>query len=249
MHQKLLQVIALLMVVMTYADAQKPDPPDPLLTNEYRFTQIYTKPINEKWVMFAYTGYTQSPEKKYASVYASPPNLIYIPKSWLELYAAFIAVYTHNYRSTESWEFRPVVAAKLYVPNNKKIFLYSWTRFEDRFILQDHNLQSIPRLRNRFGVEAPIATKAKKWAPKTFYWLADIEPIWRLDQKKLEILRFRGGVGYIFKPRLRAEFQYFGDLSPTNNAPLGYVNSIWRLNLKFSFPRHGWRYPGDADID
>src|SRR5688572_22543594 len=150
-HQKLSLMIALLMIVTTQAVAQS----DPPITNENRFTQIYTKPINKKWVLFAYTGYTKSPEKEYTSVYASPPNIIYIPKQWLEFYAAFIAVYTKNKNASHSWEFRPVVAAKLYVPNEKKWFIYSWTRFENRYIRQDGKTQSIPRLRNRFGIEAP----------------------------------------------------------------------------------------------
>jgi hypothetical protein len=251
MHRRLTYIIAVLIIVSTHAAAQNNGvtPSETPITNEYRITQIYTKPINDKFVLFAYTGYTKSPEKDYTSVYASPPNIIYIAKPWLELYGAFIAVYTKNKNASHSWEFRPVAAVKAYLPNKKKWFIYSWTRYENRFILQNDNLQSIPRLRNRFGIEAPLAKKAKKWTPKTFYMLADIEPIWRLDQKKLEILRFRGGLGYVFSKKYRAEFQYFGDLSPTQNAPLGYVNSIWRLNIKVSFPRKGFTYPKSVDID
>jgi hypothetical protein len=251
-HQKLTYLTVLLVVVTAHAGAQNnvvAQNDTPPVTNEYRITQIYTKPINKRFVLFAYTGYTKSPEKEYTSVYASPPNVIYIAKPWLEFYGAFIAVYTKNNNASHTWEFRPVAAVKVYLPNKKQWFIYSWTRYENRFILQDDNLQSIPRLRNRFGIEAPLAKKEKKWAPKTFYMLSDIEPIWRLDQKKLEILRFRGGLGYVFNKKYKAEFQYFGDLSPTKNARLGYVNSIWRLNIKVSFPRKGFTYPKDADID
>ena len=250
-HQKLTHIIALLMIVTTHAVAQNEAAAqsDTPVTNEYRFTQTYSKPINDKFVLFIYAGYTKSPEKEYTSVYASPPNVIFIPKSWLEFYAAFIAVYTKNKNASHSWEFRPVLAVKVYLPNEKKWYIYSWTRYENRLILQDDNLDSRPRLRNRFGIEAPLATKDKKWAPKTFYMLADIEPIWRLDQKRLEILRYRGALGYVFSKKLRAEFQYFGDLSPTKNAPLGYVNSIWRLNLKVLLPKQGLFYPKDIDID
>jgi hypothetical protein len=244
-YRKLTPLIALLLLVTSHTFAQS----DPPITNEYRLTQIYTKPINEKWVMFAYTGYTKSPEKEYTSIYASPPNIIYIAKPWLELYAAFIAVYTKNKNASHSWEFRPVVAAKVYVPNERKWFIYSWTRFENRYIRQDGKTQSIPRLRNRFGIEAPLAKGDKKWKPKTFYVLTDIEPIVRMDQKRLEILRFRGGLGYVFSKKYRAEFQYFGDLSSPKGAPLSYVNSIWRLNIKVSFPRNGFTYPKTVDID
>lgn len=244
-HRKLTLIIALLMIVTAHAVAQS----DPPITNEYRVTNTTSKPINDKFVLFTYYGYTKSPEKEYTSIYGSPPNVIYIPKRWLEIYGAFITVYTKNKNASHSWEFRPIVGVKLYVPNEKKLYIYSWTRFEDRLIRQDGNTQSTPRLRNRFGIEAPLAKGDKKWAPKTFYILTDIEPIFRLDQKRLDILRIRGGIGYVFSKKYRAEFQYLGDLSTPKDAPLSHVNNIWRLNIKISFPKKGFTYPQDVDID
>ena len=140
LQPKLGTIIVLLIILTTHAVAQS----NPPITNEYRLTQIYTKPINEKWVLFAYTGYTKSPEKDYTSLYASPPNIIYIAKPWLEFYGAFITVYTKNKNASHTWEFRPVAAVKVYLPNEKKWFIYSWTRYENRLILQNDNLQSIP---------------------------------------------------------------------------------------------------------
>jgi hypothetical protein len=185
---RLLLAIALLMMATMCAISQE----DPLITNEYRFTQLVTRPINDKVVLFTYSGYTRSPEKAFHSVYASPPNLVFIPKSWVEIYAALIVVYTDNKTGGDSWEFRPITGVRFYLPNTKKLNIFSWTRYENRLILQNHNMISIPRLRNRFGIEAPLAKGDKKWAPKSFYMLADVEPIWRLDEKRLQVFRVRG---------------------------------------------------------
>jgi hypothetical protein len=245
-YRKLILIIAILMIASTHALAQDDDP---LITNEYRFTQLVTKPVNKKLVLFTYSGYTRSPEKQLHSVYGSPPNLVYIPKSWIEIYAAFILVFTSNKTGGNSWEFRPITGVKFYLPNSKKLNIFSWTRYEDRFILQNNNLKSIPRIRNRFGIEAPLARMDKAWTPKTFYMLADIEPIWRLDEKRLQVLRLRGGLGYIYSKRIRAEFQYFGELSETSSSPLDHTGNIFRLNIKILLPKKGLRYPKDADID
>jgi hypothetical protein len=85
------------------------------------------------------------------------------------------------------------------------------------------------------------------WTPKTFYIMADIEPIWRLDEKRLQVLRLRGGLGYIFNKSVRAEFIYHTELSGPENSSLDHTGNIWRLNLKVLLPRHGFRYPKDAD--
>jgi len=244
-HHKIAILIALLMIVAVHAAAQE----DPLITNEYRFTQLVTRPINEKVVLFTYSGYTRSPEKAFHSVYASPPNLVFIPKPWVEIYAALIVVYTDNKSAGDSWEFRPITGVRVYLPNKKKLNIFSWTRYENRFILQNRNMISIPRLRNRFGIEAPLAQGDKKWAPKSFYMLADVEPIWRLDEKRLQVFRARGGLGYIFNRAFRAEFQYFGEFSKTESQPSEHTGNIWRLNLKIFLDRHGLRFPKDVDID
>jgi hypothetical protein len=158
-----------------------------------------------------------------------------------------VAVYTDNDDHSHSWEIRPITGVKLYIPNNQKLNIYSFTRFEDRFIIQDRNVQSIPRFRNRFGIEAPLTKKEMGWTPKTFYIMADIEPIWRLDEKRLQVLRLRGGLGYIFNKSVRAEFIYHTELSGPENSSLDHTGNIWRLNLKVLLPRHGFRYPKDAD--
>jgi len=245
MHQKLLQVIALLMVAATCDAAQT----EPLITNEYRFTQIVSKPVSDKIVLFTYSGYTRSPEKEFRSIYGSPPNMIYILRPGIEFLVGMVAVYTRNDDASHSWEIRPVLGAKFYLPNKWKMQIYSFTRFENRFIIQNRDLQSIPRIRNRVGLEAPLAKGEKAWKPKSFYTLADIEPIWRLDEKRLQVLRLRGGLGYIFNRTVRAEFIYHLELSGTDDSPLDHTGNIWRLNLKVLLPRHGFRYPKDVDID
>src|SRR4030095_8708406 len=129
-YRKLAQMIAVLLLVTAYVEAQSITPP---VTQESRWTQIVTKPISNKMVLFTYSGFTDSYSKDFKSYYASPPNLIYKPKRWLELMAALVVVYNDNKAPTnDSWEFRPVLGAKFYIPNNKKWILFSMARFEYR---------------------------------------------------------------------------------------------------------------------
>jgi hypothetical protein len=46
---------------------------------------------------------------------------------------------------------------------------------------------------------------------------------------------------------VRAEFIYHTELSGPENSSLDHTGNIWRLNLKVLLPRHGFRYPKDAD--
>ena len=242
--QRTLPYLAILVMIFgSTAAAQS----DPLVTNEYRFTQIVSKPVSDKIVLFTYSGYTRSPEKEFRSVYGSPPNMIYLVKPWLEILVGMVGVYTKNDDNSHSWEIRPITGVKVYIPNKQKLNIYSFTRFENRFIIQNGDVQSIPRLRNRFGVEAPLTKTEKGWTTKTFYVMADIEPIWRLDEKRLQVLRLRGALGYIFNKNVRAEFIYHTELSGPENRHLDHTGNIWRLNLKVLLPRHGFRYPKDAD--
>jgi len=245
-HRKIGFVIASLLIVTTYAVAQN-DPP--AITNEYRVTQITAKPVSDKVVLFTYSGYTNSPEKHFSSYYSSVPNMIYLAKPWMEVLLGMVIVYTDNRRSNDSWEFRPVAGVKFYIPNEKKWAIYNFTRFEYRLIIQDDKAQKIPRFRNRIGFEAPLTSTEKAWTPKTWYVLADVEPIFRLDTKRLQVLRLRGGLGYVFNRNWRAEIIYHHETSGTATFPFDHTGNIFRLNLKLSLPRKGWRYPKSPDVD
>lgn len=238
----------IVILVTTFVQASAQDD-DPVITNEYRFTNITAKPVSDRMVLFTYSGITESPEKHFRSYYGSPPNIIYQVKPWMELLLGGVVVYTDNRRANDSWEVRPVTGVKFSVPNKKKWFIFSLTRFEYRMITQDDKMDKIPRFRNRFGIEAPLAKTEKAWTPKTWYAVADVEPIYRLDQMRLQVVRLRGGPGYVVSKNLRVELLYHYELSGTPTDPFDHTQNIFRLNFKVSLPRKGWRYPSPTDID
>lgn len=238
--------MVVLVILTTPALAQDDDP---VITNEYRFTNITAKPVSDRMVLFTYYGVTEAPEKHLRSYYGSPPNIIYQIKPWMEFLLGGVVVYTDNRRANDSWEVRPVTGVKFSIPNNHKWFLFSLSRFEYRMITQDDEMQKIPRFRNRFGLEAPLTTTEKAWTPKTWYVVADVEPIFRLDQKRLQVVRLRGGPGYVVNKNLRIEFLYHYELSGTATDPFDHTQNIFRMNFKVSLPRKGWRYPAPAEID
>lgn len=230
-----------------HAAAQPPDDED--ITNEYRATLVTSKPVSDKVVLFNYLGYVSSPDKKVKTLYYSPPGVIYKPKPWMELWGGVFGLYNWNENATDSWEIRPLVGAKFYVPNKKKLNIYNFSRFEYRFIRRNNYTQSIPRFRNRVGIEAPLTSLEKAWTPKTFYALADAEPIWRLDDKFLQLFRVRGGVGYVASKKFRTEFIYHTEFSGPKDGPFKYTGNIWRLNFKLMLPRKGVHHHHDIDID
>lgn len=246
-HRTIAPLIVVLLILCANVAAQ--DDEDPVITNEYRITNITAKPVSDKMVLFTYSGYTNSPEKHFSSYYGSPPNIIYQVKPWMELLQGMVIVYTDNRRANDSWEFRPVSGVKFSIPNDHKWFLFSLSRFEVRMINQDSKLETIPRFRNRFGLEAPLTKTEKAWTPKTFYLVADVEPIFRLDQRRLQVLRLRIGTGYVLNRNVRAEILYHHESSGTPTDPFDHTGNIFRLNIKVSLPRKGWRYPSPTDID
>lgn len=217
------------------------------VTNEYRATFVGSRPVSDKVTLYQYLEFLNSPNKGVKTLYYSLPGVIYKPKPWMELRAGVFGLYHWNKDTTDSWEMRPRVGVKFYVPNRKKLHIYNFTRFEYRFVRQNDYTQSIPRLRNRVGIEAPLAKQKNAWTPKTFYALADVEPIWRLDDKYLQFVRLRGGAGYIFSKKLRTEVIYYAEFSGPKGAPKEHTGNIWRLNFKLALPRKGVHHHVDVD--
>ncbi|HRI04821.1 MAG TPA: DUF2490 domain-containing protein [Pyrinomonadaceae bacterium] len=214
-------------------------PAPPPITNEYRLTLVISKPVTDKMTLFGYLGVVKAPDKDVGTLYYAPPGVIYRPKKWVELWAGLFGIYNKSSVTSNSWEMRPLGGIKFYVPNNKKINLYNFTRYEYRFINQNKHFTTQPRLRNRVGIEVPLSQK-NAWTPKSFYTLADVEPIWRLDDKYMSLLRVRGGLGYVVNKTWRAEFIYHTEFSKSSKTqPLSYTGNIWRLNIKLILPRKG----------
>jgi len=246
----LANVLLLIAIFSTNAAAQ-----DQNIWNEYRPSLVFAMPINEKWIAWQYNVLVYAPEKKLTTLGVTGPGITYRPKAksgeggWLEFWAGTLFAPTDNYHKSNSFEIRPVVGIRTFLPpNKKKINIFNFMRYEHRIFFQDHDTNLQPRLRDRGAIEIPLAKGEKRWAPKTWYTVADVEPFWRLDDKFLEKVRVRGTIGYIVKKRMAVEFIYHAEFAGSKGEPKKFVGNLFRLNLKFLFARGKGIFPR-IDID
>jgi len=242
-------VLLVIAVFSIHAAAQ-----DKNIWQEYRPSIILAMPVNQKVILFQYNVVIYAPEKKLTTLGATLPGITYRPLAkngkgtWLELWAGALFAWTDNYHSTNSFETRPVVGVRTYVPNLKKVNVINFGRYEYRAFKEGDKKTSQPRFRNRVSLEVPLAKGDKRWAAKTYYTAVDVEPFWRLDDNFMEKVRLRGTLGYIAKKRLAFEFIYHAEWAGSKGAPKKYVGNIWRLSIKFLFPRGKGIFPR-IDID
>ncbi|MBK6316892.1 MAG: hypothetical protein IPF53_22045 [Blastocatellia bacterium] len=182
--------------------------------NEYRGTLVTSIPITRKLILFQYPVV---PTKHVITYYYSPPGVIYKPKPWIELWAGMFGLYNNNAAKENSWELRPLAGVKFYVPNDRK-FPPPAPRggVPVHHPSESGTKESIPRVRTRLGIEAPLVPKERAWTPKTPYVLADVEPIWRLDDGPMG--KPGGGAGTRVYPTWRADHlsHHGGDETPNN---------------------------------
>src|SRR5687767_215210 len=208
----LASVLLIIAILPIHAAAQ-----DKNIWQEYRPALVLAMPINEKWIAWQYALAVYSPEKKLTTIGLAGPGIIYRPKAkpgspgWMELWAGTLFAWTDNYHKSNSFELRPVVGVKVFVPNKKKLNIYNFGRYEYRKFFEGNNSNEQPRFRDRTGIEIPLAKGDKRWGPRTLYTAADVEPLWRLDDKFLEKIRVRGTLGYIVKRRMAVEFIYHAE--------------------------------------
>jgi hypothetical protein len=87
-----------------------------------------------------------------------------------------------------------------------------------------HEWTNVERLRTRFGIEAPLAAGQNVWKAKTFYGIANVEPLYRFDKDEVDPMRAQVGLGYIAGPRIRVElldYANWGRVSPSNDLGFG----------------------------
>jgi len=242
-------VLLVIAVFSIHAAAQ-----DKNIWQEYRPSIILAMPVNQKVILFQYNVVIYAPEKKLTTLGATLPGITYRPLAkngkgtWLELWAGALFAWTDNYHSTNSFETRPVVGIRTYVPNLKKVNVINFGRYEYRAFKEGDKKTSQPRFRNRVSLEVPLAKGDKRWAAKTYYTAVDVEPFWRLDDSFMEKVRLRGTLGYIVKKRLAVEFIYHAEWAGSKRAPKQFVGNIWRVSIKFLFPRGKGIFPR-IDID
>jgi hypothetical protein len=202
--------------------------------NEYRITAFPSYVISDKWAGFGYLGGVSKPEGDYTASYLGT-GAYYRPADGIQLWVGLINVNTH-YTTTKSnlLELRPFVGVKFMGSNARKWRYYNWTRFEVRFTdtLDTGDWQTVYRLRNQTRIEIPLASPERAWSPKSFYVLADIEPIYRSDSGQIDPLRLRAGLGYVVNPRLLVEFQYYFQYTRPGGGGLEHTDNIIRLNFK-----------------
>ena len=122
---------------------------------EYRPSIISAMPINEKWILFQYNVLIYSPEKKLTTIGVTLPGVTYRPfakngkGTWLELWAGTLFAWTDNYHTPNSFEHRPVVGVRTFVPKTKKVNIINFGRYEYRSFYQDNNKTTQPRFRDR----------------------------------------------------------------------------------------------------
>ena len=93
------------------------------------------------------------------------------------------------------------------------------------------------RVRNQTRIEIPLASVDRAWTPKSWYLLADVEPIYRSDSGTVDPLRLRVGLGYVANQRMLVEFHYFAQYTRPGGGGLAYTDNIIRLNFKVAVSR------------
>jgi hypothetical protein len=221
------------------AAAQNPPPATasapPDVANEYRITAYPSYRINDAWSGFGYVGWVYKPDADYSSYYLGK-GVFYNPYSWLQVWGGLIGVYTDNTGKSDLLELRPFVGPKFMGKTARKWRYYNWTRYELRLTetLDTDEWKTVHRLRNQTRIEVPLASFERAWTPKSWYLLADAEPIYRSDTDQLDPLRLRAGIGYIASPRVLVEFQYYAQYTHPGGGGLAYTDNIFRLNIKLS---------------
>jgi hypothetical protein len=207
--------------------------------NEYQLNVNAHVRLTDRFSSFGDFGYYRQPDD-YSKYRFGWPGLIYRATAWLQLSGGLDAYFTENYESADTLELRPFAGVKLFVPNQAKISLYNYTRYEYRNLenLDTHDWSGYGRIRSRFGVEFPLTSRARAWAPKTFYALSDVEPFYRFDRNEWDPVRVRGGLGYVVNDRFRLEMIYTAQFDRSDpGQPLEYNNNIIRLNLRIGLNR------------
>jgi len=217
--------------------SSSPEPP-PEVANEYRITAFPSYHINEKWSGFGYLGWVYKPDAEYSSYYLGK-GVFYSPAKWVHIWGGLIGVYTDSTPKSDSLELRPFIGPKFLGSNRRKWRYFNWTRYELRLTetLDTDEWKTVHRVRNQTRIEIPLAPIDRAWTPKSWYLLADVEPIYRSDTGQIDPLRLRVGLGYVTSRRVLVEFHYFTQYTRPEGGRLAYTDNIFRINLKIALSK------------
>jgi len=223
--------VALLMCPL-FVRAQSDEP----IGNEYRLTLFPYYSIATNTAGFGYLGYLNNPDKDFQTYYLGK-GLNHFLTPAVQLWGGLISTYTDDELKADQLELQPFGGVKLFLPNKIKWNIYNFTRYEYRALqnLETYDWNNHSRIRTRFGVELPLASREKAWQPKTWYAMADVEPYYRFDKDMVDPFRVRGGLAYIVNDRVRVEFIYHAQFTrPAGSSSLEYTDNIFRLNFKLA---------------
>ncbi len=211
---------------------------DDPVSDVYQFNLNPNHPLTDRLDMFGNFGYYEN--SNYSQYRFGWPGLIYHVEPWLQLWGGLDAYYTDNDHAADQLELRPFAGLKLFIPNQAKIVLYNYTRYEYRNFenLTTHDWSGYGRIRSRFGVEVPLTSRADAWETKTFYALTDVEPFYRFDKNEWDPVNVRGGLGYILNKRMRLELIYTAQFTrPSSGSPLEHSENVIELNFKIALDK------------
>jgi len=209
--------------------------------NEFRETISTHHEIWDDLTGFGQFEYRDNPDLDYQTFNVVWPGVIYAPKrDWLQFTAGLGTLYTENEKKASTLELRPFGGVKFLLPNKFKWNIYNYTRYEfrDTQNQETYDWTSYSRVRSRFGLEIPLASIERAWKPKSWYVLADVEPVYRFDDDQIDPLYIRAGVGYILSRRASLEFIYYDEFTrQTSGSSLKQYDNIFQVNLKIDLGR------------
>ena len=202
--------------------------------DEYRVTLFPSYTISARWTGIGYVGVVSKSDADYSAYYLGT-GAFFRPRPAIQLWVGLISVYTDSTTKSDLLELRPFTGVKFMGSNEKsKWRYYNWTRYELRLTdsLDTHDWSEVHRVRSQTRIEIPLAPAERAWTPKSWYLLSDVEPIYRSDTGQIDPLRLRVGLGYVAKPRILVEFQYYAQYTRPGGGGLEHTDNIFRLNLK-----------------
>jgi hypothetical protein len=227
------------------------------VTNEWRITAFPHYPIKGNLTGFGYFGWVKNPGAEYSLWYGGFPGIVHNTRPWFQIWSGLLYIYTDNYTGVtgkqDTLEMRPFIGEKIFLPNKLRWNIYNFSRLEFRqtYHHDTHEWTNAERLRLRFGIEAPLTSREKAWKVKTFYGIANVEPLYRFDKSDIDPFRAQVGLGYVANPRIRMELLYYanwGRPDPANG--LAFTENIIRLNVKIGVKHallsHVWN-PGERE--
>lgn len=208
--------------------------------NEYQFQLAPSHKITDRLTSMSYLGFNRSEDEGFSTYYLGFPGVGYKVNPWFQLRAVWYTRFTDESEAPDSLELRPSLGFKASVPHEGPVHYYNYTRYEYRAI-QDRAADTwddFNRIRSRFGVEVPLAPRARAWRPGTWYATADIEPFYQYEKGLVSPLNARAGIARILSEQVRIELCYTAQHTRSDtDSPFEETGNILQLNVKVGLPK------------